>query len=317
MSNNLLKLTLAVEPDRQRLARFILDAVAQLGGNVFAATAAVSKILPRLRQIGKENDTMLEIELRVVDDCLDLFWGDTFMRVCQLAQLPSDETMQKMAVAFGKASESTDPELLRRRNEKIALDLEHAKSRAATEMAELESALENKKRELQDSIRLAEIDGLTGILNRGAYDRRLTEAIRYSQRQHQALSLLIIDVDNFKEINDQHGHQHGDKFLRRTACIISAAVRREVDFACRIGGDEFAAIIYADLRVATRIAQIIIDGMDGTVSIGVAMLMDKEKLESFVSRTDSALYRAKEKGKGCCVTDDFRNTPKQVKTAAK
>ncbi|MEE8387689.1 MAG: GGDEF domain-containing protein [Acidiferrobacterales bacterium] len=306
MPITLMQLTLAIEPDRQQLARFVLSAVEQLNGNSFVATPAVNALLNRLRLFANETGSSLEVELRVNDSILELTWGTERFSVCHLGEPPTNDTLRQVATVFSNATETTDPELLRRRNEQIAQDLEQAKLRANAELAQLESALDKKKHELQQSIRLAESDGLTEIFNRGAYERRLKSAIVHSRRQIQPLSLLLLDVDNFKEVNDTHGHQYGDELLKRTADSISVAIRDDVDIACRIGGDEFAAIIFADLRIACRIANKIVKIMNGSISIGVSTLSMDDEQEAFVARADKALYRAKKYGKGRYEVDDSK-----------
>lgn len=306
MTITLLRLTLVVEPDLQRLARFVLSAVDQLNGNSFVATPTVNALLNRLRLVTNDSGVSLEVRLRVNNSMLELAWGTEHFSICHLGEPPTNDTLQQVAAAFSNTSETTDPELLRRQNERIAQDLEQAKLRAKAELAQLESALDEKKHELQESIRLAESDGLTGIFNRGAYERRLKSAVDRSHRQIQPLSLLLLDIDNFKQVNDTHGHQNGDELLKRTADSISAAIRDDVDIACRIGGDEFAAIIFADLKIACRIANKIVKMMNKTVSIGVSTLSMEDGQEAFVARADKALYRAKKYGRGRYEADDSK-----------
>ena len=146
-------------------------------------------------------------------------------------------------------------------------------------------------------------DPLTGLLNRLAFDDRLEQAFRHAVRQKsEPLSLLLIDLDNFKAINDEMGHQAGDNHLVETARTISGIIREGVDLAFRFGGDEFAVMIFADHRIACEKAHQILDDMQGKVSIGVATLegtptpdIDRE---AFFRRADEALYEAKRQGRG-------------------
>ncbi|MHB1299720.1 MAG: GGDEF domain-containing protein [Burkholderiales bacterium] len=146
-------------------------------------------------------------------------------------------------------------------------------------------------------------DPLTGLLNRRAFDDRLEQAFRHAVRQTgEPLSLLLIDLDNFKAINDELGHQAGDNHLVGTAKTISGIIREGVDLAFRFGGDEFAVMIFADHRIAREKAHQILDNMEGKVSIGVATIDGSSThdidQEAFFRRADEALYEAKRQGRG-------------------
>jgi two-component system, cell cycle response regulator len=298
LGKTILKLTVSVEPDRQRLARFSVEAVRALGGSEFTTAAALTSILERLREAAVRVEGALEVSLCVDEAQVRLHWLDGQQALAHLPALPTTERLDQLAASLRSASESADPELLRRRNAQFAADLERAKRRAAHEMAELEANLEHKKRELQASIRKAETDSLTGLLNRGAYDNRLREAVLHCSRQREALCLILLDLDFFKQINDSHGHQYGDQYLQRMAGVMRDSIREHVDVACRIGGDEFAIIAYADADVAEAIADRVLSGMEGKVSIGVTQLREKDTLDTLVGRADAALYDAKRRGRG-------------------
>lgn len=295
---HLLGLTLVIEPDRQRLARFAIEAVQAAGGNVFAAAVTLDAILNGLRQAGTGAVEPSRAEITVEDDRMYLAWNGHRELLSQLPEKLSGSQLNALSERFRLAGESTDPELLRRRNQEISAELERAKARAAAEMAELETALDRKKAELQESIRLAETDSLTGLLNRGAYDTRLREAVARCQRQREALCLILFDLDKFKEINDTHGHQFGDEYLKRMAAAMRTSAREDVDFCCRMGGDEFAVILFSDLTTARRVAQRVLEKMEGRTSIGIAGLQPQDSATTLVSRADAALYEAKRAGRG-------------------
>ena len=158
------------------------------------------------------------------------------------------------------------------------------------------------------------IDGLTGAINRKHFDDRLIVELAYAKRHQGDVSLLILDVDHFKDINDRFGHPAGDHVLRKLAMVIKAALRVEDVFA-RYGGEEFAVIargIGSDeaLLFAERIRRIVDEGNfvhDGsplavTVSVGAATLSDCEEpsVDQLVRMADSALYAAKAAGRNCC-----------------
>ena len=162
---------------------------------------------------------------------------------------------------------------------------------------------------------LAITDGLTGLLNHREFHRRLDETIEGSKRYHYTVSLLMIDIDHFKQFNDTYGHQVGDLVLRIVADVIKLQIRT-VDVCARYGGEEFAVIVRDDdtshsLILAERIRSAVYaypikhDGIRSqlSVSIGVACFpRDADNAKDFIKRADEALYMAKETGRNrlCC-----------------
>ncbi len=316
--SELLSFAVIVEPDRQRLARFALDTVHALGGNSFRATTALADILSRLRGDCLKSASHIQTRLTLEDATLCLEWGETSETVATLPGTPTNESLRVLCARLHQASESTDPELLIRRNQRISADLEQARKEAAKEMAELEKVLDRKKQELQESIRIAETDSLTGLLNRGAFDTRLREMFLRRHRQHEPLCLLVLDIDNFKEINDTQGHQQGDEHLKRVAAAMCAAAREHVDYSCRIGGDEFAIIASTHLDNTQRIADNILKELDYCVSIGIAAMREDDTIDTLIGRADTALYEAKHKGRGRVVLAEeglAMKSPTEVKVA--
>jgi two-component system, cell cycle response regulator len=303
---NLLTLTIIVEPDRQRLAKFAMDAVEELGGNVFSSANLLEGLLRRLRDDCRQAKLPVEVNLQIEEQSLHLAWGERHDLLATLAQLPSADAIKVLATRLKNASESADSTLLKRRNEQIIADLEGAKARARLEMEELETLLEMKKMELNKSIIAAQTDALTGLYNRSGYDTRLREAFLRCKHQGEPLSLMLLDLDFFKQINDTHGHQIGDEHLKKMADAMRASVRDHVDHPCRMGGDEFAIILYSEMSIARRVANEILSLMGNKVSIGIAQMQDNESLENLVGRTDAILYEAKHRGRGRYVTDEVK-----------
>lgn len=153
--------------------------------------------------------------------------------------------------------------------------------------------------------RLARIDGLTALANRRAFDETLAAEVNRANRSGQPLSLVLLDIDNFKQINDRRGHQAGDDVLRRLGALLSRAVRSG-DVAARYGGEEFALVLPAcgaegAVRVAeaARRATAGASGLDGvTLSAGVASLpAHVADGDALVRAADAALYRSKRNGR--------------------
>ena len=113
----------------------------------------------------------------------------------------------------------------------------------------------------------------------------------------------MLDLDYFKQVNDTLGHQAGDEVLKNMALFMTQFTRKDVDHVCRMGGDEFAIIFFAQTDIASRAAEKILESMDGKVSIGIALLRSDDTVESLSARTDEALYEAKERGRGQIVID--------------
>jgi len=153
------------------------------------------------------------------------------------------------------------------------------------------------------------IDPLTQLPNRRAYLNRLQEERRRYQRSHKRLCLIVWDIDHFKSINDQHGHQVGDQVLTSVAQIIKKRLRK-TDFTARIGGEEFVSLLPdCDIQSAHQMAEELRKEIAGfcvasvqqkaivTISCGIAELIQNESNESLFTRADSALYQAKSGGR--------------------
>jgi diguanylate cyclase (GGDEF)-like protein len=162
-------------------------------------------------------------------------------------------------------------------------------------------------------------DGLTKLHNHRFFQDHLTREIKRVDRAGEALSMLLIDIDDFKKLNDRFGHAAGDELLTRLAPILNTAIR-ETDLAARYGGEEFVILApNTNLKGAYRLAEkvrttiaessFILDDslrpMRVTVSIGVAQFAGNRK--RFFQKTDEALYRAKAAGKNCVMADDERD----------
>ncbi len=294
----LLKYALLVEPDRQRLSGFVLFAVEKLGGNVFTAVIPLNRCMQKLYHKLQSDDNPLDISLLLDNKSLYVASNTDRYLICSISEEPSTEMIKTISTHLSQQSELADPELLRQRNARIKNDLEKAKIRATNEMYQLERKLESRRIELELAQKNAETDGLTGLKNRGAYDIYLNTAIARCQRQNDPLCLVMLDVDNFKQINDSNGHLFGDEYLKKVANSMHEASRTDVDHCCRTGGDEFALIIYSDLSISERIAKTILKKMNNEVSMGIAQMLPDDTPTTLAERCDRALYEAKEKGRG-------------------
>ncbi|MFP2932058.1 diguanylate cyclase [Pyxidicoccus sp. 3LG] len=158
--------------------------------------------------------------------------------------------------------------------------------------------------------RLSATDGLTGVHNHRHFQERLREEFRRAQRYDDALSLILLDLDHFKDVNDQYGHAAGDGVLREVAGALQRGVR-ETDLVARYGGEEFAVLLprthlTGALTVAERVRRELRAlrlGVDGalrvTASLGVSSFPHRTVLspEQLLLTADEALYQAKHEGR--------------------
>ena len=167
------------------------------------------------------------------------------------------------------------------------------------------------RRVVRQQRRLAELarsDSLTGLGNRLAFDETIAQECARAHRLGLPLALVYIDLDNFKQVNDERGHHSGDRALRQLAAAIEHSVRRHVDRAFRVGGDEFALLLPGVVRdhaatVVERIRQQVQQadalwhrGPLG-ISAGAVELEPGESAERLVKRADAAMFACKRNGK--------------------
>ncbi len=167
--------------------------------------------------------------------------------------------------------------------------------------------IEEQKRELEESNRklemMAQKDGLTGVRNRRYFDEILAFEWRRAFRMQQSLSLLFLDIDNFKDFNDKYGHQAGDACLKKVAEELKKHAKRSTDTVARYGGEEFVVLLSdSDHEGTGKLAEEIRAGMEAlgiTVSIGAARMTPAEDVtkEDLIREADQAMYKAKRKGK--------------------
>lgn len=160
----------------------------------------------------------------------------------------------------------------------------------------------------------AATDPLTGLSNRGVFDDALPREISRAQRYGTQLTLLMVDVDNLKRINDHGGHSAGDRALQQVAGMLRAGVR-DSDQVFRYAGDEFAVLLVGgDATTAREVAERLRRRVDGlptdaaaarpTLSIGLAPLRGSDSSQTLFERADRALYGAKQAGRNCVCSAD-------------
>ena len=193
---------------------------------------------------------------------------------------------------------------IRKQNEELKKRLEEANS----QIKKLTEELEEREKE-------ATIDFLTQVANRASFDRALSDMVNDFYRRNYPFALIMIDIDDFKKINDTYGHQAGDYVLQELARVLKSQLRAR-DVIARYGGEEFAILLPGvtfsqALRVAERLRKSIEKHLfkykdvqiPVTISLGVAMMRDGLDETAIVEKADKALYLAKRSGKNQVKTD--------------
>lgn len=258
-----------------------------------------------------------EFELAVVSMSLD---GYDPLRVC--SQLRTLEQTRNMPIIL-VADEKDKPKVVRGLdlgvNDFIQRPVERNElaARVRTQIRRHRYSAELRQN-LSNTVAMAVIDQLTGLYNRRYFDRHLAMLLEKSREQERALSVLMLDIDFFKAINDTHGHDVGDAVLKEFARRLQRNTRG-VDLACRIGGEEFVVLMPdTDLAQAQAVAERVRQAMAGepiavgpekklinvTVSVGVSLYENPtDTPDALMKRADIALYRAKREGRNRVVYD--------------
>lgn len=169
----------------------------------------------------------------------------------------------------------------------------------------------------QEVERLSEIDGLTGVRRRGAFDKKIGDELVRAKTFKTTFGLMLLDIDHFKSLNDRFGHPFGDQVLKRLGAVLNSLVY-DTDFVARYGGEEFAIVLpRAEPAGALRKAEAIRAAIEAelfsvgfeelrvTVSIGLSHFpRDASTPEEMVARADAALYAAKSAGRNRVVDSD-------------
>lgn len=239
-----------------------------------------------------------------------------------LARLKADPDTRDLAVIFVSASAETMDRV--RGLDLGAVDFV-GKPFDVTELrARVRSALRTQ-RLLRMLSQRAQLDGLTGLWNRAHFDERLESELSGALRHGTQISLILADLDRFKNLNDTHGHPFGDEVLERAAGVLASG--RAQDVACRYGGEEFAVILpgtgideAADVaerhrRKIEEIAwtdrsEVSISGSFGVADL--SCLPGAPTVESLVKIADAALYRAKTAGRNQVVRADPADWPRSI-----
>lgn len=249
-----------------------------------------------------------------------------FVRDVPIIMVTGDTSEESLQHAFeaGAMDYITKPlrkvELLARVGAALRLKQEtDARKARELELLKATMQLERANQQLEESIRMLErmasVDGLTGVANRRYFDEMIAKEWRRAMRLSQRLSVILIDVDFFKNYNDTYGHLQGDECLKQVARALTVPLKRPLDIVARYGGEEFVVMLPdTDLDGATEVARQLHEAISDlqiehaasrvhpyvTVSMGIAALSPHAEFPSpdaLLNHADKAMYQAKMEGR--------------------
>ncbi|MEO2069079.1 MAG: diguanylate cyclase [Desulfurobacteriaceae bacterium] len=251
-----------------------------------------------IHEIAKEITEEVEELLEILDE------HQKSLKDKEVSMKEIKETIEDRTVK-GMLSEVLDElKKIREQNDQLKKKLEESNQR----IKKLSDELEKSRRE-------ASLDFLTQVANRASFDRAIIDMVKDFYEKNYPFALLMIDIDNFKKINDNYGHQVGDYVLKEVAKTIKENLRAR-DLVARYGGEEFAVLLPGvSFGQSVQIAERIRKGVEKklfeckdkeipvTVSIGVAFMREGLDENSLIEKADKALYLAKNSGKNQVKTD--------------
>jgi diguanylate cyclase len=294
----------------------------------FSSENKLKKIQSRFEKGKKRIDTFIEMQKKYLlareNEFKDII--DILTRALVTHDTANQEYNQKILKQSEKIEEITRLDDIIKLKKALIQEIEQiretVKEKASHDSIRLEILSKqvcNLNEELEKARSESVTDGMTGIYNRKAFDSQIDDLVEKNTVSNVPFSLLMLDIDDFKKVNDLYGHQTGDRVILAIINKCRQSIRGE-DFFARYGGEEFVIILPgASLKNAIKRAQAIcksiastryyLDDVAGsptltvTVSIGVSSLQKADTTASVTQRADKALYAAKHKGKNCVVSE--------------
>ena len=199
--------------------------------------------------------------------------------------------------------------------EKFVHDVIEGQVKSEEMTAEIKAKYEDLALSNENLKNLAIRDQMTNLFNHAEFKDNLTRQIKIFRRNQEPFCLVIGDLDNFKKVNDTHGHLVGDEVIRNAADLLVGSLREEMDSVYRYGGEEFAVLlrntsekdgkmVMNRFRTALEKSSVQADGtkLKTTMSIGIGLFNPDWKMEQFIQKVDRAMYHAKNKGKNTVVS---------------
>jgi diguanylate cyclase len=252
---------------------------------------------------------------KTFEDCRTIIWEFVDQLSEELGQeRADDEDMRNHLESLKDAVESHSIDALKKQSRKFIdcyVEKQSKKDkRRGQRMKSIRKNLNVVKKQLSDASTSLRTDHLTQIFNRKTFDEYAQQNLRLSEASGQPISMLLIDIDHFKKVNDTYGHPIGDFVLKELAALLKNFFKREADLVARLGGEEFAillpdyqtdhAMVKAEELLQTiRNQAYVHEGHElrFTVSIGVAQWTRGEDVSQWYKRADLALYNSKNTGR--------------------
>jgi diguanylate cyclase (GGDEF)-like protein len=243
----------------------------------------------------------------------DVLW----LIVKELGQLvqqgaDSDKRIIKQFESLLKVAKNEDTDAIKKAVESsvsmVISELSQRETKAKDGLDEMTLKVEALEQQLTETKEKAEIDPLTKVFTRGTFDEKIKDAKDLFGRTNSPACLFFIDVDNFKAVNDNYGHQVGDEVLQKIADCSVSILQRKGDVVARFGGDEFAAImpdatLEDGIKVGEKIVQAVASikyqnpELQSTISVGVSEIGTSDTVETWLKKSDRAVYLAKGSGR--------------------
>ena len=290
---------------RLRINRLYADILQGQRGSGLASQLQEAKWL--IKNVQQRFETIQRVSQAIVDRQRHFFeHGEVAMRPLVLREIADTLGLHESTVSRISVGMFWSEISLRRYQDASAAQ----KAATQAESSRLKAEIARRVSLEQDLRVLASTDALTGLVNRRAFMERFSHELARSQRHGPSPTLIILDIDHFKKINDRYGHPAGDAVLAHLAQLLRASLRN-VDIVGRIGGEEFAVVLVETnvemaTPVITRLLERIREGSvtlaDGmplkfTASIGSTEILWGDTIDTAIQRADEALYTAKKNGR--------------------
>ncbi len=233
-----------------------------------------------------------------------------------------DKSLDEFVTEIEKVESLEDLDRLKSNIKSSARQVQSKVKELSKDLESTQNLCSNLQQKLEKSQATSIMDSLTRVLNRSAYDMRVEQVVNEFNRFDEPCVMMVVDIDHFKKVNDEHGHSSGDKALTSIAHTIKLNTR-EADMVFRYGGEEFVVLlpktgaqgaeVIAEkirVRVASIRTHLVNDTyadkekrVEITVSLGLAELQKGDTAESWFNRADKALYRAKNEGRNRTVIE--------------
>ncbi len=305
-----------IEIDSQpvRRVREILDEFAK--GLVHPDPEMAEKNLFRFRQFfaSYRIDEYTYIQ-KTFDDFKNIIWdfADQLGEDLKFEQAKDLEVKQSLT-QLREAVESNSIEVLRSRSREFIDNYIEVQSKKDEHRARSITAIQKNfttvKKQLMEANQNMRMDHLTGAFNRKSFDEQVKKFVSLKKISNNNVSMIMLDIDHFKKINDSYGHDMGDFVIKECVRSLKQVFHRETDFVARIGGEEFAVILpdhqvehavrKAEEALALIRREAFIQGnleIRFTVSMGIAELLGPESGDQWIKRADQALYQSKQSGR--------------------